>query len=659
MSSIKSRYSGLLAVGGGLITLAASFGAVHYLKNGTLAVSPVNCYMFLLMIAVWAGVSLWYRKWRVLPEAPSFFAGMAVINKSSLFLIAILSFFIVAFHWISVSRMLTYGTCVVFYVVQVMAYAVFYAVRKRRNGAVAEEEAGGAVPVRKRGFAVNLFVVDYVLLVVAFAASVWLKRDYIAVSHDNIDILVILTVLWFVSSLLTRKFDRNNFSTYYRAIAPCVKAALLMVMGLSVIVFGLRLFYFSRLMIFWTIPLMLGFEIVIFFLYQRYRSYGGNIRDIESVKQVRETIGREQRGLEAAGETAVRIPVGEKLENALDFIDPALFAFIGESLDLDGIDRDECGLFIDDRRIMAAGTGTANRYRLMVNIQKINNVRWMNQYLLAVHAQLKSGGYLVGMGLTTDGRMDLFCARFPRRMAGVLYVFDFMWNRMMPKLPFMKKIYFALTKGRNRLISRAEILGRLYFCGFRAVAERVIDGRYYFIAQKVRTPSQNPNPTYGPLVLLRRTGVGNRPITVYKFRTMHPYSEYLQDYIYERNLLEEGGKFKDDFRVAEWGRFMRRLWLDELPMFYNWFKGDLQLVGVRPLSRQYMGLYTDELRELRGRVKPGLVPPFYADMPATLEEIMASEERYIRAYLEHPFATQWRYFWKSFYNIFFKKARSA
>jgi hypothetical protein len=408
---------------------------------------------------------------------------------------------------------------------------------------------------------------------------------------------------------------------------------------------------------------MLGFEMVVFFLYQRYRSYGGYIRDIENVAYVREVIGREQRDLEAAGETSVRVPVGEKLENALDFIDPAIFAFIRDSLDLDGIDREECGLFIDDRRIMAAGsgmgTGTENRYRLMVNIQKINDVRWMNQYLLAVHAQLKSGGYLVGMGQTTDGRLDLFRAHFPRQMAEVLYVFDFVWNRMMPKLPFTKKIYFALTKGRNRLISRAEILGRLYFCGFRAVAERVIDGRYYFIAQEVKTPSQNPNPTYGPLVLLKRTGAGNRPITVYKFRTMHPYSEYLQDYIYERNLLEEGGKFKDDFRVTEWGRFMRRLWLDELPMLYNWFKGDLQLVGVRPLSRQYLGLYTDELRELRGRVKPGLVPPFYADMPATLEEIMASEERYIRAYLERPFTTQWRYFWKSFWNIAVKHARSA
>lgn len=657
MSSIKSRYLGLLAVGGDLIMLVASFGAVHYLKNGNIAVLPLTRNMFLLMIATWAVVSLWYRKWTALPAASSFFASMAVINKCSLFLIAILSFFIIAFHWVGVSRILAYGTCFVFYVVQVLAYAIYHVARKRRNGAVVEE--GEAVLVEKGSFAVNLFVLDYLLLVGAFAASVLIKQGYIAVSDDNLDILVVLTGLWFVSSLFTRKFDRNNFTSYYRAVAPCVKATLLMGTGLAVIVFSLRLFYFSHLMIFESISLLLGFEMVVFYVYQRYRSYGGNIRDVEGDEQVQEALGREQCDLEAAGETAVRVPAGEKLENALDFIDPALSAFIGESLDLDGIDRDGCGLFIDERRIMAAGTGMGKRYRLMVNIRKINDIRWMNQYLLAVHAQLKSGGYLVGMGKTTDGRMDLFRARFPRRMAGVLYVFDFMWNRMMPKLPYMKKIYFALTKGRNRLISRAEILGRLYFCGFRAVAERVIDGQYYFIAQEVKTPSQNPNPTYGPLVLLKRTGAGNRPITVYKFRTMHPYSEYLQDYIYERNRLKEGGKFRDDFRVTGWGRFMRRLWLDELPMLYNWFKGDLQLVGVRPLSRQYLELYTGELRELRGRVKPGLLPPYYADLPKTLGEIMESEKRYIQAYLARPLRTQWTYFFKCVHNIIVRRARSA
>jgi lipopolysaccharide/colanic/teichoic acid biosynthesis glycosyltransferase len=140
---------------------------------------------------------------------------------------------------------------------------------------------------------------------------------------------------------------------------------------------------------------------------------------------------------------------------------------------------------------------------------------------------------------------------------------------------------------------------------------------------------------------------------------MYPFSEYLQEYVYNNCNLEKGGKFKNDFRVTGWGKFMRRTWLDELPMLYNWLRGDLRLVGVRPLSRQYLELNPPEHRLLRTKVKPGLVPPFYADLPVTLEEIVDSERRYIEAYMQKPVWTQARYFFKCLYNIVVKKKRSA
>jgi hypothetical protein len=221
-------------------------------------------------------------------------------------------------------------------------------------------------------------------------------------------------------------------------------------------------------------------------------------------------------------------------------------------------------------------------------------------------------------------------------------------------------VYYALTKGRNRIVSKAEVFGRLYFCGFRIAAERVMDDRLYFIAQKVKAPSSDTNPTYGPIIRLKRfCGGGNHLIVVYKFRTMYPYSEYLQKYIYERNKLEKGGKFKDDFRVTAWGKFLRKTWLDELPMLYNWLKGDLQLIGVRPLSNQYLSLYDPRVRQLREKVKPGLIPPFYADLPDTLGKIQESEIRYIESYLHRPFLTQLTYLYKSLRNILINNARSA
>ncbi|MDB4534745.1 sugar transferase, partial [Vicingaceae bacterium] len=153
-------------------------------------------------------------------------------------------------------------------------------------------------------------------------------------------------------------------------------------------------------------------------------------------------------------------------------------------------------------------------------------------------------------------------------------------------------------------------------------------------------------------------GKSGKLIKVYKIRTMHPYAEYLQNYIYKINHLQDGGKFKNDFRITSWGKFLRRFWIDEIPMLINLIKGELKFVGVRPLSVQYLSLYTNELIEKRKEIKPGLVPPYYADMPKSLEQIMASEMRYINAYKLHPFFTDIKYFFKASSNIIINKARS-
>ena len=166
------------------------------------------------------------------------------------------------------------------------------------------------------------------------------------------------------------------------------------------------------------------------------------------------------------------------------------------------------------------------------------------------------------------------------------------------------------------------------------------------------------NPTYGPFIKLNRVGKDGKLIKVYKMRTMHPYAEYLQDYVFKKNHLEEGGKFKNDFRITGVGKIMRKLWLDEFPMIFNLIKGDMKMVGVRPLSKHYYNLYTEELKQKRIRTKPGLIPPFYADLPKTLEEIQESELRYLIAHEKRPVFTDIKYFSLAMKNIVVKKARS-
>lgn len=298
-------------------------------------------------------------------------------------------------------------------------------------------------------------------------------------------------------------------------------------------------------------------------------------------------------------------------------------------------------------------------YTTLINLKRVNDVRYLNKFFEAINAKLPEGGIYINSVETFFIRKWRLLKRYPWGINYFVYSIDFFFRRACPKLLFFKAFYFYLTNGKNRLLSKAETLGRLYSCGFEIVEEKEIDKELYFVARKVKKPVFDSHPTYGPLIRLKRYGKNGKLFNVYKLRTMHPYSEYLQEYVSKTHGLDSGGKFKDDFRVTTLGKMMRKLWIDEFPMFVNVFKGDMKLVGVRPLSRQYLSLYTDELKEKRLKYKPGLVPPFYVDMPKTLEEIMASEMKYLNLYEKHPFLTDWKYFWKSFYNIVFKRARSA
>jgi lipopolysaccharide/colanic/teichoic acid biosynthesis glycosyltransferase len=295
----------------------------------------------------------------------------------------------------------------------------------------------------------------------------------------------------------------------------------------------------------------------------------------------------------------------------------------------------------------------------LVNLARINDLRRTNQFLRLANACLPYRGLYVCRLETLGQRWNRVRETNYRSVAFLLHLLTFVLHRVFPKLPVTKRIYFRITGGKGRVLSEAEVLGRLICCGFAIVETREIAGELYIVARKVAVTAPAVKPSYELLFRAARIGQEGRKIRVFKLRTMHPYSEYLQEYICERNKLAENGKFKDDFRVTGWGRICRRYWIDELPMLLNWLKGDLKLVGVRPLSPHYASLYPAGLHARRHRNKPGLIPPFYADLPRTFEEILASEEAYLERYERQPLRTDLRYFCRAMYNILFRHVRSA
>lgn len=333
-------------------------------------------------------------------------------------------------------------------------------------------------------------------------------------------------------------------------------------------------------------------------------------------------------------------------EQVWDFINPHI-----------GAEPSKC-LLLATSTIFNIRNQPDNTYQTIVNLKRINDVRYLNKFFEAANALLPKGGIYINSVQTHRLRKAKLLKRFFWPLNWFVYTIDVILSRVFPKLPITKKIYFFITQGHNRQLSMAETFGRLYSCGFEVLDESKINNELYFIARKIKEPVFDNNPTYGPLIRLKRYGKGGELFGVYKARTMHPYSEYLQEYIFKHNSLDEGGKFKDDFRITTLGHVLRKFWLDELPMLINVMKGQMKIVGVRPLSRHYISLYSDELKKKRMKHKPGLIPPYYADMPKTLEEIMASEMHYLEQYEKSPYLTDFNYFFKALYNILIKRARS-
>jgi lipopolysaccharide/colanic/teichoic acid biosynthesis glycosyltransferase len=300
-----------------------------------------------------------------------------------------------------------------------------------------------------------------------------------------------------------------------------------------------------------------------------------------------------------------------------------------------------------------------NKVRAIINMRRVNNIQHPNKLFRAVNTLLPHAGLYIGRLETYAERKDLIFSQVGRYLGQLLWYVDFVLHRVIPRIPYLDDIYFYLTNGEFHAISQAEVLGRLVYCGFDIVDFRWINGLSYFVAMKTREPAENGHPSYYPIIKLSRVGKDGKMIGVYKLRTMHPYSEYLQDYVVKLNGYNDRGKPAGDFRLTRWGKVFRKLWIDEFPQLFNVLKREMKLVGLRPLSRVRFNEFPEDLKRDRTKFKPGCFPPYVAlNMPDDKMNIEA-ERIYINDLKKHPYTTDIRYFIKAVYNIVTNKIRSS
>ncbi|WP_201605344.1 sugar transferase [Psychrobacter sp. JCM 18903] len=132
------------------------------------------------------------------------------------------------------------------------------------------------------------------------------------------------------------------------------------------------------------------------------------------------------------------------------------------------------------------------------------------------------------------------------------------------------------------------MIKRLFDITAATAALVILSPVYVITAYKVKKNLGSP-------VIFKQTrpGLNGKPFEMIKFRSM------------KDAIDTEGNPLEDDERLTAFGKTLRNSSLDELPELWNVIKGDMSLVGPRPLLMEYLPLYNDE-QARRHRVRPGI-----------------------------------------------------
>ena len=494
-------------------------------------------------------------------------------------------------------------------------------------------------------------IVDAVTLLVSVCAVLaWFPLSTQVPFQKYSVFVLIYAAMWLVFSYLCHRYIPVKYMKMGKDIRRLAAASVLLFGGMSgyMMLMEGRNFSIWVLLTLWL--MMLGASLIILIFKHAYR-YALDADEVvtESPKRVTQGVLNDPVFIGQAEKASLR-------ESILEFAPENALRYVEKSVDLYSSNT----FTLRSSELYNIQKLPNYRYDVLVNFMPLNHIRGVNKLFTTVNDKLPNNGIWVCCYEPQSVTKRNILSRYPVVLGWLYYVAFFCYKRVLPKLFMTSRLYFDITEGKNRVLSKAEVLGRLCYCGFEIIDERKKGDLSYVIARRKFRPEITARRLYGILVKLNRVGKNGKMFKVYKFRTMHPYSEFLQAYIYERYALQEGGKFNHDIRVTTLGRLMRKYWMDELPMLLNWLKGDMKMVGVRPISQHYYSLYCKELQEKRVKHKPGLLPPFYADMPKTLDEIQASEMRYLTMCEKRgTLVTDFIYFWRIVCTIIFKRAHSA
>ncbi len=487
-------------------------------------------------------------------------------------------------------------------------------------------------------------VIGLILVVASVAAEALMFRD------GSVAILMLMTFLaWAVSAYLTHKYIHKypqRYVTYL--VASHTKAAVVMAACLAV--FGWLIGSAAvPSKVLWT---GFGLFVVSDALVSVFRRREAEDRRAHPGDPVSES-GEDS--LSSATEPQSIIDRAAVLEEVRSRLAGPMADFVERTLpDASG---ERTGVMILDRPPATGLPAASDPFALVVAQTRLNDVYRLDEYLISCAHSVAMGAYVLVRYAPVEGVPRRLRVRYGRTLFRPARALHFLWSQAIPKIPLLGGLQYLATRKGNRALSKAEVWGRLSYCGMHVVGEADVADERYVLAQRIGEPVSGKRPSYYPIIALEKVGLDGRIVRLHKLRSMFPYSEFLQKRIYEEHGLTSTGKFADDFRITAFGRFVRKYWLDELPQIFDWLRGDVKLVGMRATSPQYLSLYPDEVIDLYVQVKPGLVPPIFDESTNGFARIVEVESAYLKRYCDAPIRTDAAYFLRTCRDIFRRGVR--
>ena len=511
---------------------------------------------------------------------------------------------------------------------------------------------------------VTLAFIDILILIMAFLIAAWLEPGTRRVILPNHTLLfVILVLFWLPISSLFGKYKIDFKQPLNKSLFTMVTTNLSLLGICAVLVIVFKLFNISQVVLFGTIAFA---SILEFFLISVLSI------DYRLGRQARELLQNEEQEVVEKLEKIQPTPVVEhnnikRVKSDISDQEKAeLKSFVEEEIGQEALEY--ISSFIDMSSnlvkvmsihellpVMTMSLG----YEGVVNIRKLNKIMGINKVMAALNHKMTDDGLFIGCVETYQSRK-----RRHKEEYGIIYYtiepLDFLIKRVFPRYKVTRRIQKLFRIKISRAISLTEALGRLVMNGFEIVDYKEINHIVWFVGKKVDKPKE-AKQNYGLLFKKSCAGKNGKIIDVYKMRTMHPYSEYLQAYLIKNHGYSDAGhgKIRNDFRISRWGKFMRSTWIDEMPQFINVFRGEMNLVGVRPIRPARLDEFPEDLRELRKKFKPGCIPPYVSLLMGDEEGNIEAERIYLEEKIKSPYLTDIKYLIKGLYNMFTRKITSS